>query len=417
MIHAAVRNPEYDFAGESYADQYPNLHRYPAAMLPQIGIKILGELNIGKGKSMLDPYCGSGSSFAAGLHCGFKAMRGFDINPFAVLLSRAKFTAIEPDKIAAAKRLLRRKIERAVNEDKLPPTLAYPNDGNVGYWFSELTVRRLALIRHFLDRIADADVRRLFYIAFCEAARECSYTRNGEFKKFRMKKSDLCNFHPDSVAVFFNRLEKAADIYLRHYRPLLGGAKITVDDKVFNADGGVYDAVLTSPPYGDSRTTVAYGQFSFFANLWMRVRNANRIDAMMMGGKTAKNFYAEGAVVEPINRIRQESPKRALEVSSFYCDLEQSIGVISESIKTGGKAIYVVGNRTVKGIRLPTEQFIAECFARRGFRHLLTYERLLGNKTMPLKNSPSNRAGQVGDTMKREYIVVCEKIKSRSGVK
>ena len=394
MIHAAVRNPEYDFASESYADQYPNLHRYPAAMLPQIGIKILGELNIGKGKSMLDPYCGSGSSFTAGLHSGFKTMHGFDINPFAVSLSLAKFTVIEPGKIAAAKQLMKQKIEQSINENKLPPTLAYPNGGNIGYWFSELMVRRLVLIRHFLDSVPDPDVRRLFYIAFCEAARECSYTRNGEFKKFRMKEDDRQNFHPDSIAVFFNKLEKVTDIYLRHYRPLLGRAKITVDDKPFTAGFGVYDVVLTSPPYGDSRTTVAYGQFSFFANLWMRVLNANRIDAMMMGGKTAKDFYTEGVVFEPINRIRQESPRRALEVSAFYRDLEQSIGAISGSVKAGGKVIYVVGNRTVKGVRLPTEQFIAECFTRRGFRHLFTYERLLGNKTMPLKKFAEQSLGR-----------------------
>ena len=55
-----------------------------------------------------------------------------------------------------------------------------------------------------------------------------------------------------------------------------------------------------------------------------------------------------------------------------------------------GKSIYVVGNRTVKNIQLPTDQFIAEKFEEKGFKHLLTFERLLSNKAMLSKNSPIN---------------------------
>ena len=89
MRYRVIRNTKYDFAGQSYASSYPNLHRYPATMIPQIGIEIFKELDIRKGK-MLDPYCGSGSSFVVGLDRGLKEMEGFDINPLAVLISSAK---------------------------------------------------------------------------------------------------------------------------------------------------------------------------------------------------------------------------------------------------------------------------------------------------------------------------------------
>lgn len=77
MKYTVERNTKYDFAGQSYASKYPNLHRYPATMLPQIGIEVLKELNINTGK-LLDPYCGSGSSFASGLEVGINEMYGFD---------------------------------------------------------------------------------------------------------------------------------------------------------------------------------------------------------------------------------------------------------------------------------------------------------------------------------------------------
>ena len=39
---------KYDFLGQSYASMYPNLHRYPATMLPQIGIELLKDFKVKK---------------------------------------------------------------------------------------------------------------------------------------------------------------------------------------------------------------------------------------------------------------------------------------------------------------------------------------------------------------------------------
>ena len=102
---------------------------------------------------------------------------------------------------------------------------------------------------------------------------------------------------------------------------------------------------------------------------------------------------------------------------SFLCSAFSTLNYslflfYGRSIKTinkKGKAIYIVGNRCVKDIQLPTDQFVAEQFEYNGFKHCITYERLLGNKSMPLKNSPTNIAGQRKGTMTKEYIVVCEK--------
>jgi hypothetical protein len=71
--------------------------------------------------------------------------------------------------------------------------------------------------------------------------------------------------------------------------------------------------------------------------------------------------------------------------------------------------IYVVGDRIVKNVQLPTDQFIAEKFEENGFSHIVTYERAISNKAMPSKNSPTNKAGKTVSTMLNEYVVVCEK--------
>ena len=128
-----------------------------------------------------------------------------------------------------------------------------------------------------------------------------------------------------------------------------------------------------------------------------------------MGGESRKTIdVCKSLVDDYIQVIAQEDVKRACEVSSFYIDLENSIKNVARSIVGGGKSIYIVGNRTVKKQILPTDQFIAECFEKNGFKHLITYERVISNKRMPKLNSPSNIPGEKIATMNTEFIVVCE---------
>ena len=402
MTYPVIRNEKYDFAGQSYTTQ---LAKYPAAMIPQLGSQILLELGI-KG-SLLDPYCGSGSSFIAALEVGIKKMCGYDLNPLAILISKAKYTKIEPEFLHYCEKQLIK--TRYGNTSHPVPVL--PELTNKEFWFSEDVLNKLGIIKHYIDSILDEHVRMFFHVPFSETVRECSYTRNSEFKLYRMKKEDMLNFSPDVFGMFFKKLMQAINVYEKHYFPLLNKTKIKIMQETFVAGKDKYEVVLTSPPYGDSKTTVAYGQFSTLQNEWLGFSDARRLDKNLMGGKNSI-LYDSGLMAAPIQLIHQQSPARALEVSSYYYDLSASIKEVSLNIQCGGFSIYVVGNRTVKGVQLPTDQFIAEQFVNNGLTHVLTYERLLSNKTMPSSNSPSNVAGIIQKTMGSEYIVVCKKLKN-----
>lgn len=407
MKYKVSRNKNYDFAGESYASSYPNLHRYPATMIPQIGVEIFSELNIKSGR-LLDPYCGSGSSFVVGLNRGLKDMEGFDINPLAILISNAKFSSLTLNELKEeASKINDKLFEISFGECDIIPKI--PDVYNIEFWFPENAIKYLSIIKYLIFKINNEKVRNFFLVPFSETVRECSYTRNGEFKLFRMKEEDRKKFNPDVYGVFSNKLSKAIFVYEKYYYPILDSAKILLYPTGFLKKDNYYDVVLTSPPYGDSRTTVAYGQFSILTNEWLDIQNARQIDNMLMGGRKTNENYKYGLMRHYINEVAKVSEKRALEVSAFYSDLENSIKDVAASVKKGGKIIYVVGNRMVKDVVLPTDQFIAEKFEENGFRHLLTYERLLANKAMPSLNSPTNKSGVKRSTMTREYIIVCEK--------
>ena len=376
-------------------------------MIPNLGIEILNDLDIKKG-ILLDPYCGTGSSLVAGLHCGIKSLHGCDINPLATLITKSKFNKLDINLVKQEQHKIKENFDTLSCENFT--SFANPKITNIDYWFSPATAAKLRFIRSLIETIKDEGVKQLFKVPFSETIRECSFARNGEFKLYRMKKEDIESFNPNVLCVFQGKLNSAINIYEKYYMPLLTDSEIIIKNDAFISKPSFYDVVLTSPPYGDSKTTVAYGQFSCLSNEWLGINHARQIDNMLMGGKKSSLPYCNSVISGEIKKICEVDYKRGLEVSSFYYDLEKSIKSVSASVKKDGTAVYIVGNRRVKDCQLSTDQFVAEQFSNNGFRHVITCERYLSNKAMPTLNSPTNKTGITKGTMTQEFVVICRKL-------
>lgn len=133
-----ILNSKYDFKGEYYNSLYPNLHKYPATMLPQIGLELLKEFKAKK-TNLLDPYCGSGSSFSSGLEYGIKKFVGFDLNPLAILISKAKLNYIESDILNIEKDKLKNKIiNKTFNKNhEILKSKILNNIKNIDFWIEK----------------------------------------------------------------------------------------------------------------------------------------------------------------------------------------------------------------------------------------------------------------------------------------
>ena len=112
--------------------------------------------------------------------------------------------------------------------------------------------------------------------------------------------------------------------------------------------------------------------------------------SLAMGGIRSKETLTSSPVSSAIDKIRLIDEKRASEVSAFYIDLERSINSIAKVLSPRATMCYVVENRLVKGVMLPTDEFVVDAFRRHGFVHKETIVRNIPNKRMPKKNSPSN---------------------------
>jgi tRNA G10 N-methylase Trm11 len=388
-------------------------HNYPAMMIPQVSEKLI--VAYGKNaKILFDPYCGTGTSLVEANLKNINAI-GTDLNPLARLIAKTKTAKV---KLQILDLYLKEfnDFTFSPNVGLNKPNIIIPNFDNIDFWFSKRIQKKLALVKQFIDNIKDKKVKDFFYVVFSETVRESSFTRKSEFKLYRMPEKQRKEFNPDVFAMFISKLarnRKGLIDYLGKTKNNNAKTKVYAFNSaktIRNIPDKSIDIIVTSPPYGDSRTTVAYGQFSRFANQWLGIEDASQIDNKLMGGKI-NDYHKIGINIadKTIEKIVKKDKKRGREVYSFYKDYYNSIINISATLKSGGHACYVVGNRRVKGITLPTDEITRAFFEANGFKHKNTFIRNIPNKRMPSRNSPTNEVGKTATTMNNEYIVVMRK--------
>ena len=413
VLNLKYKDESWDFREADTKEYTHCFHTYPAMMIPQIARKLLKAYGI-EGSWLLDPYCGTGTSLVEASLFGMHSV-GCDINPLVRLIATAKSTPVCLSALDETLSELKKNLFQIQYLESNVPDAPIPNIPNLTYWFSEEVIRTLAYLRTEISHVQDKALQNFIRIAFSETVREVSYTRNGEFKLYRMPENKLKDFKPDVFGIFSKKLSRnrhGLAAYLekrKNVKASVSGANTVQGELPISRPPEGYDMVITSPPYGDSHTTVAYGQFSRLAAEWIGLPNARKVDKLAMGGMRSKEMLMSSPVSSAIEKIHLIDEKRAREVSAFYIDLRRSISSVAQVCSPHATICYVVGNRRVKGVVLPTDEFVVEAFRQHGFIHRATIVRNIPNKRMPKKNSPSNITGKTSTTMHEENIVICQR--------
>ena len=388
-------------------------HTYPAMMIPQVARKLIDEY-APKDKLQLifDPYMGSGTTLVEATIKGIES-KGTDINPLAHFISSVKTCHYNVNYIEQARENLINEI-RDYKKEKVR-NCDFTRISNYSFWYTEDSLYRLSYLTQCIDKINN-EIRDFYRVCLSETVREVSFTRNGEFKRYKMSAKQLQNFHPDVFSIFLKKIERNIEglisfnlVSNSNIAQTYGfNSSINIPDNIL-PEGSV-DLVVTSPPYGDSHTTVAYGQFSRWANEWFNFPNAKNLDKFLMGGNVSKEkTFETESIFNELELIRERDEKRYYEVTSFLEDYWKSIQNVARVVRSGGRVCYVVGNRNVKSVQIELDFFTAEMFEKCGFKHDITIVREIPNKRMPAETSPTNKKGNKVSTMSNEFIVILTK--------
>ena len=416
----------WDFRKGSTKSSNHGFHTYPAMMIPQVARRLM-ETYGGNASTVLDPFMGSGTVLLeASLHKNFKIAYGMDINPLALLISKVKTTPIEPSLLwSIYKRLIQQCLEDKQEVTFNQKEVKKLNFFNIDFWFKPQVIIDLTIIKKNIDNISLSDknleekVKDFFLVSFSETVRRVSNTRNREYKLYRMNGRRLGKHNPNTIIEFKEKTESNIQKMENYYNEVNQDCKIIILDEdaryISSIPKNSIELVVTSPPYGDSRTTVAYGQFSRLSLQWLGYDKATvtDIDKVSLGGiptQKLENGLGSPSLKKVLEKITEQDPKRARDVLSFYIDFNKCIGELDRVTKNGAFLCFVVGNRTVKGIKIPTDDIIVELFKDKNeYMHHKTIIRNIPSKRMPRSNSPTNVKGKLSSTMNKEYIVVLEK--------
>lgn len=468
IIIDAIKNlPEnyWDFKTSDTQELTHGLHSYPAMMIYPISRNIIKIMKrIMHIDTLLDPFAGSGTVLVEGTLAGVEKIYGNDLNPLSQLLSLVKTKPLDIDvltefyeKLTYCIGLEYSRYGNCINsinqyfEDELKLDLTdknawgceapkylseyyelnnidlfVPDFKNIGYWFKPSVIMELQIIKDIIKKIENIDVQKFFFVAFSETIRLVSNRRNGEFKMFRMTKEKVAVFNPNVRSEYLKILERNIS-KMQSYTDICDSIETKSEVKMFFGNSNdlkeipdeSIDLVITSPPYGDSRTTVAYGEYSRLSLQWLDLYDLSdkdilSIDKKLMGGTKYRNGFeytlTSDTLKAALEEIKDADIERAGDVFSFYKDMDSVLMEVAKKTKTNGYQFWVVGNRTVKNVNLKTDVIIRELAEKYGMRYVYTIDREISNKVMPSKNSPSNKVGDKVTTMVNEHIVVLRKI-------
>jgi SAM-dependent methyltransferase len=374
---------------------------------------VLGELASEQRLRVLDPMAGSGTVLAMAARAGHEAVGG-DLDPLAVLIARVWCSRPDGHRARRIAKVVLTAAQRTFVG--LPARAAMPSDDPetrtfVSYWFDTQNRRQLASLARAIAARRDPVVRDLLWCAFSRMIIAKTATVS--------LAADVPHSRPHRVRdraeyLAFDRFLPSVEVVLRALTssPHRGG---TADVKVGDArnlpnDDESIDRVVTSPPYLNA---IDYMRTSRFSLVWMGhdLPSLRAIRAASIGTEVGLRDEREDldriARVMLGGRVALPSAEQGM-VRRFVDDMDKAIGQTARVLVRGGRATYVVGNSTIRGIFVRNSECVATLARAHGLRLISKRERRLPDNLRYLP-PPSQRGEGLELRMRTEVIVRLEK--------
>ena len=349
------------------------IHPFPARMAPGIALEALG--NGAKSLRVLDPMAGSGTVLAVARSKGHKAI-GFDLDPLAVLLAGVWTQTIKADSVRnKALEVLSRAMERF---ELLSPDEAFPvgcdkeTKAFLLYWFDDNARRQLTSLAGAIGRVHDKTIRRVLWSAFsrliitktagASLAMDLSHSRpHRRFQTAPVEPFDR----------FLSAVETVVVNCPKSGAGMVGPAAVVKrgDARKLAIRKGSIDLVLTSPPYLNA---IDYMRCSKFSLVWMgySVGEIRKIRGESVGAEVSlKEALNADWVTDIIAKLELEpmlSTRNYALLARYTWDMGHALAEASRVLKKGGRAVYVVGDSTIRGTFVRNSEIVALVGKRNG---------------------------------------------------
>jgi len=393
------------------------VHPFPARMAPGIALRIMSDTT--KSIRVLDPMMGSGTVLAMARSQGHRAI-GYDIDPLAVLISKVWTAACDLKEVrAGANQVLdraRARFKTVAEGEAYPHTADDETRSFIDYWFDGHARRQLACLSWAI------------HLVNCEHTRDvlwCAFSRLIITKQYGASLAlDLSHSRPHRAFVhapvkpfckFLAAVERVLGNVINKRSPSRGPAPMVRkgDARNLPLDDDSVDLVLTSPPYLNA---IDYIRCSKFSLVWMGYSIAElrklRTESVgtEAGGASAFDNPEIGRVIDALNVRRTMAPRHQRILGRYIVDMHNAIREVARVLSQTGKAVYVVGENTLRGTYIHTSLIVSKLAEVSGLSLQESRTRTLpANRRYMPPPIASYGVGTMNSRMRREVVLTFAK--------
>jgi hypothetical protein len=390
-----------------------SVHPFPARMAPEIALKVISESE--KPLRILDPMVGSGTVIALARLKGHMAM-GFDVDPLAVLISSVWTTSADAEKARAKAREVLARARKIFAT--LPQREAYPSrsDGEtrrfVAYWFDGYARKQLTSLSVAVARVRDEVTRN---ILLCALSRLIIAKKSGVSLAMDLSHSRPHKSFERAPVKPFRKFLAAVDRVAENCVKKKGASRGPAprvhlgDARKLPVRSSSIDLVLTSPPYLNA---IDYIRCSKFSLVWMgyRIPDLRLLRAESVGaeaGRAASQSDSEiRDIIANLNLCPRLGKRDEAVLARYIDDMRQATREVARVLTPGGKAVYVIGENTIRGTYVPNSQIISEVARLCGLSLQERCERTLpANRRYLPPPSARNSFASLDTRMRREVVL------------
>lgn len=259
MIKSA-KEIEFDFNGEDTSYLTHSLHPYPAKFPPQLPKRILENYAI-KGQTVLDPFCGSGTTLVEARIFGVNAI-GIDVNGLSTLLSKVKSTSLSQVQFTAIEKFISQ-IENHIFQWKFGnrPEIKVKEIEGSAHWFQKNVEEEISFLLNEIRTLNDNDIEDFLKIVLSSiivrVSNQESDTRFAAINKNIQDYFTLEQFCRKATEFNLRILEFSKLISNKTYLQIFNADSRNLD---FISDNSI-DLIITSPPYANTYDYYLYHKF------------------------------------------------------------------------------------------------------------------------------------------------------------
>ena len=361
------------------------LHAFKGKFYPQLVKSLLNCSGVPVGGSVLDPYCGSGTTLLEGMLNGFRAY-GCDFNPLAAKIAHAKTGVLTVSREVvdlAIRTLLYRVSHRRgdvpVALDQFPAT----THDELTRWFPLAVLHKLNWLLGQARLLGTETLVGFFEVIVSSLIREVSQQDPTDLRIRRRKTplddAPVLEMFEERLGQQHSRLQKYWTIAGRQPGRLVPPKVVQGDSRKHGSMESLglgpnsVDCVVTSPPYATALPYIDTDRLSLLAILGMPSGLRSDLEEQLTGSREIRRSAKDQAEADLLdvdatqllpdtvvtsvrdiyhaNRSADVGFRRANMAAllwRYFCDMKQSMAVVANVLRPGAKAFYVVGDSRTK---------------------------------------------------------------------